>query len=230
MIMNKKYFTNIVGDLQLIMEYVFIEYERPILFLCKEEKSEEKFLCLCYECRQVQKWILARVDEDIVYDMACGERSVRQAFLDGQEWILVEYDGTEEKSRKITDKELFSNAGILPDEDVALDEDERDGYLHFLADKYKKSIQRIACDSMKILEGLSEQMRKALKEQLKYNVTNLNSICKIATEFLDNRECASLDDSAFIDVAFEKTDIVCGNITNNNKNILEMDNAFNSAA
>ena len=83
---------------------------------------------------------------------------------------------------------------------------------------------------MKILEGLSEQMRKALKEQLKYNVTNLNSICKIATEFLDNRESVSLDDSAFINVAFEKTDIVCSNTTNNNKNILEMDNAFNSAA
>ena len=83
---------------------------------------------------------------------------------------------------------------------------------------------------MKILEGLSEQMRKALKEQLKYNVTNLNSICKIATEFLDNRECVSLDDSASINVAFEKTDIVCSNTTNNNKNILEMDNAFNSAA
>lgn len=146
--MNKRYFTNIVGDLQLIMEYVFIEYERPILFLCKEEKSEEKFLCLCYECRQVQKWVLARVDEAIIYDMACGKSSVRQAFLDGQEWILVEYDGTEEKSRRVSAKELLSNTEILPDEDVVLDEDERDEYLNFLADKYKKSIQRIACDSM----------------------------------------------------------------------------------
>ena len=30
--MNRKYFTNIVGDLQLTIEYIFIEYERPILF------------------------------------------------------------------------------------------------------------------------------------------------------------------------------------------------------
>ena len=37
--MNKRYFTNIVGNLQLIIEYVFIEYERPILFLCKEEHA-----------------------------------------------------------------------------------------------------------------------------------------------------------------------------------------------
>ena len=29
-----------------------------------------------------------------------------------------------------------------------LDEDERDEYLNFLADKYKRSIQRIVCDSM----------------------------------------------------------------------------------
>lgn len=229
MIMNKRYFTNIVGDLQFIMEYVFIEYERPILFLCKEEQSEEKFLCLCYECRQVQKWILARVDEDIIYDMVCGERSVRQAFLDGQEWILVEYDGTEEKSRRASAKELLSNTEILPDEDVNLDEDERDEYLNFLADKYKRSIQRIVCDSMKILEGLSEEMRKALKEQLKYNAANLSSICEISIEFLDKRESFSLDNSAFENVAFEKTDTVCGNI-DNTKNILEIDDAFNSAA
>lgn len=43
MVMNKRYFTNIVGDLQLIMEYVFIEYERPILFCAKKNRVKKNF-------------------------------------------------------------------------------------------------------------------------------------------------------------------------------------------
>lgn len=228
--MNRKYFTNIVGDLQLTIEYIFIEYERPILFLCKEELSEDKYLCLCYECRRVQKWIIAKVDEDIIYKMVYGENSVRQTFLGGKEWILVEYDGTEEKSRKVSAKELLSKTEILPDEDVNLDEDERDEYLNFLADKYGKSIQRISCDSMEILEGLSKEKRKFLKEQLKYNASNLSSIFEISIEFSTPPKSSLLDNLVFEDVVFERMDTVYNNITDNITNILEIDDAFNSAA
>lgn len=117
--MGKNYFTQVDGNLQLKIEHVFIEYERPILFLCKEEGKKEKYLCLCYECRRVQKWVIARVDDETICEMAYGDISIRQAFLNGDEWFLVEYDG-EERSRKVLVEELLSDTEILPEEDVVI--------------------------------------------------------------------------------------------------------------
>lgn len=229
--MEKIYFANIGGDLQLIVEYVFIEYERPILFLCKERQTKEKYLCLCYECWKVQKWVIAKVDEDIIYKMACGENSVRESFLDGQRWFLVEYNGTKEKNREIDFRELISNIKILPDQDVNLDEDERDEYLEFLANKYKKSIQKIVCDSRKILEGLSETMKVLLKEQDCFQGTNLRTINKISAELSQKKADISFGELGIEDVIWERRDTIYSETLEDNvKNVLEIDNFFSSAA
>lgn len=231
--MRKRYFTNIIGELNLWIEYVFIEYERPILFLCKEENTEEEYLCLCYECRKIQKWLIAKTDEELIYKMVEGTFSVRDAFLKGRNWILVEYDGTVDKSRGISLGELLADSEILPDDDVYLDEDERDDYFAFLSSLpsgEKRPVQKIVYDSVKMIEGLSDTMREILKRQYYNYDIKTRIINEILIESSEKSHVESFGNIYEQDIVTGRTDVLLNTTLSEGKNILEIDGVFSGAA
>lgn len=231
--MRKRYFTNIIGELNLWIEYVFIEYERPILFLCKEENTEEEYLCLCYECRKIQKWLIAKTDEELIYKMVEGAFSVRDAFLKGRNWILVEYDGTVDKSRGISLGELLADSEILPDDDVYLDEDERDDYFAFLSSLpsgEKRPVQKIVYDSTKMIEGLSDTMREILKRQYYNYDIKTRIINEILIESSEKSHVESFGNIYEQDIVTGRTDVLLNATLSEGKNILEIDGVFSGAA
>ena len=231
--MRKRYFTNIIGELNLWIEYVFIEYERPILFLCKEENTEEEYLCLCYECRKIQKWLIDKTDEELIYKMVEGTFSVRDAFLKGRNWILVEYDGTVDKSRGISLGELLADSEILPDDDVYLDEDERDDYFAFLSSLpsgEKRPVQKIVYDSTKMIEGLSDTMREILKRQYYNYDIKTRIINEILIESSEKSHVESFGNIYEQDIVTGRTDVLLNTTLSEGKNILEIDGVFSGAA
>ena len=231
--MRKRYFTNIIGELNLWIEYVFVEYERPILFLCKEENTEEEYLCLCYECRKIQKWLIAKTVEELIYKMVEGAFSVRDAFLKGRNWILVEYDGTVDKSRGISLGELLADSEILPDDDVYLDEDERDDYFAFLSSLpsgEKRPVQKIVYDSTKMIEGLSDTMREILKRQYYNYDIKTRIINEILIESSEKSHVESFGNIYEQDIVTGRTDVLLNTTLSEGKNILEIDGVFSGAA
>ena len=72
------YFGNIpeIGDLSL--EYVFLEDNYPVLFICKSTSC--LYLCVCRALIPEQKWIISEISPSILQQMINREISVSAAF------------------------------------------------------------------------------------------------------------------------------------------------------
>ena len=64
--MREAYFENIQGIGGLALEYVFYEYEEPILFSCTDSRGG-RYLCAC--CRLSENWLIGRVSNQQLIDM-----------------------------------------------------------------------------------------------------------------------------------------------------------------
>lgn len=76
---NEPYFVNIGNIGNLTIDFIIFEYECPILFVCKN-KEKEYFLCVCYDLRGAQKWILAPVDQATLISLLTDKITIREAF------------------------------------------------------------------------------------------------------------------------------------------------------
>ncbi len=128
---RKNYFDDIykIGSLNII--YVFYRDVHPILFLC-EDNNRKKYLCQCYECRKVQKWHLVYIAQEQLDNLINGETSVLDVFRDADRIYNIEYTLLREEKRSLISFDEI-DAFDLPDEDLYLDEDDKDDYLHFFA-------------------------------------------------------------------------------------------------
>ena len=171
--------------------------------------------------------------EELIYKMVEGAFSVRDAFLKGRNWILVEYDGTVDKSRGISLGELLADSEILPDDDVYLDEDERDDYFAFLSSLSsgeKRPVQKIVYDSVKMIEGLSDTMREILKRQYYNYDIKTRIINEILIESSEKSHVESFGNIYEQDIVTGRTDVLLNTTLSEGKNILEIDGVFSGAA
>lgn len=78
MYIPEPYFENVpeIGDLYI--DYIFLEYEYPILFTCKNDA--DLFLCLCYDNYKEQKWYLVSISDQVLNDFIHGKISYYNVF------------------------------------------------------------------------------------------------------------------------------------------------------
>lgn len=95
------YFEEIAGIGELYLDFVILEYECPILFVCTN-KNNIRYLCLCNEVREIQEWIISPITNEILIDMLSGNISIYQAFEKSDEnkvLAILEFGDDIEQSR-----------------------------------------------------------------------------------------------------------------------------------
>jgi len=74
------YFKNITGVGSLTVEYIIFEANYPALFTCRDSLGE-LYLCLCYDSRQEQQWIISKTTSQLVIDMLCDKISLYDSLV-----------------------------------------------------------------------------------------------------------------------------------------------------
>ncbi len=77
-----------IGDLNL--EYVFYEYEEPVLFVCTDA-LENRYLCSC--CRLGENWIVGRITDSALVDVIDGTETLEGAFRKSSFVFFLVWDG-----------------------------------------------------------------------------------------------------------------------------------------
>jgi len=119
----KKYFESIhnIGDLYIAE--TLMEYDNhPILFICRNANNVE-YICLCYEYRKSQEWIVKKVDSATIGKMKSGKISIYSVFENGADDIInitFSIDGSTFYEVTSINKLNKYNPLALPDKSVFL--------------------------------------------------------------------------------------------------------------
>jgi len=97
---------NEIGDLYL--DFVFVEYEEPILFTCIDNKSN-LYLCLCSEIRGEGRWIITPTEVCVIKDMIQNNITIYDALkaTTSYKYILEWKNGYEKEISKKIEFELI---------------------------------------------------------------------------------------------------------------------------
>lgn len=120
--MEKIYFADVVNTGNLYLEKVFNKFEdENILFICKNEEGS-RFLCLCYEFRSSLRWVVCKIEPEMLVKILIKKADIRSAFLCEKDNIIhIEYKNDMEKSEIIS--LCDENSNIIPAEGIFLKED-----------------------------------------------------------------------------------------------------------
>lgn len=96
------YFTNVPGIGDLNFDYCMVEYEVPILFICKD-KQGKFYLCDCCEIRFKQEWLIVPVVIEDVLALFEKKITLKKFFKDRQSlgyFGIYKVGWTKEKIKK----------------------------------------------------------------------------------------------------------------------------------
>lgn len=113
--MKEPYFKNVPNLDNLYIYFIIFEYDCPILFVCKNKK-EELFICVCYDIRKTQKWIVSPIDKNSLIKLLKNEMYIRDAFNSykkDDKRFLVEYNNIDGKDFYNCDMVIFED---IPDD------------------------------------------------------------------------------------------------------------------
>ena len=107
------YFSDLpyIGDLKI--DYVFAEFDCPIIFTCQNDDND-LFFCICICMDNIQKWLLTKVSFDKMFDYIKNNISNRDMFIksDNKVYILswnygyIKEDSQLVSGNSLTDEEL----------------------------------------------------------------------------------------------------------------------------
>lgn len=120
------YFTDVPGIGDLNFDYCIVEYDVPILFICKD-KQGKFYLCDCCEIRSKQEMLIVPIVIEDVLALFEKKITLKKFFKDRQSlgyFGIYKIGWTKEKIKKV---ELFDEQ-VLP----------ADEYLYFNEDEYKE--------------------------------------------------------------------------------------------
>lgn len=116
------YFKNVpeIGD--LVLDYIFVENDCPILFTCKS--TDSLYLCLCRTNIGVQQWVVSEISIHTLANMIHNRISIYDAFKkdNRKAYIVTWQKGYAKEGYKILRSSEIKDED-LPDEDVFLDDD-----------------------------------------------------------------------------------------------------------
>lgn len=123
------YFKNIANFGNLHLDYIFAEYECPILFTCIDN-NKNLYFCDCVSMQGVQKWLLVPTDTKKIYDFIHNNISIRNMFLHEENvHVLTWHYGDDfEDYKKIRSALLKEDELPPPDTYLEADDGEFDDY------------------------------------------------------------------------------------------------------
>jgi hypothetical protein len=78
----------------IYLRYVFVYFEEePLIFISINDKND-LFLCLCYDIRNKQDWVMSKTNIKIIKQLIYRDISIYEAFkaVDDNKW-LISYNG-----------------------------------------------------------------------------------------------------------------------------------------
>lgn len=129
---NKNYFTNIpnIGDLDI--EQVLVEDDFPIFFTLIS-KTQKRYICVCCEIYEEQRWIISPISKDILIKLLKDEITIHDAFItqDIEKCIIAHWS----KENPVLRYDLVDTCDV-PKDDLPLNEyledDNAIEYIEFL--------------------------------------------------------------------------------------------------
>lgn len=150
------YFSNVpsIGDLE--MDYIIVENDCPIVFICKDKKDQIYF-CNCVTMVEIQKWLITRVNEDILKEYFNNKISNYQIFNNSKNKIFVvtwSYECLKENYKIVSNNNL--NDDELPQKNSFLDAEpgEFDDYLNILKNRYISELTKSFERQVKISDSI----------------------------------------------------------------------------
>ena len=168
------YFQNVpqIGD--LIMDYVIVENECPIVFICKD-KNDSLYFCNCVTMQNIQKWAVTKISKEILIGYFKNRMSNYEIFKNSlyNIYIITWNFGYERENYKIVSNDNVSNDDLPPKDSYLCAEDgEFDDYIELLNNR------DLIIDSLKFEQLLATNpSSKIIKKTLDFtNVfTNISS-------------------------------------------------------
>lgn len=166
------YFKNIGNIGNLHLDYIFAEYDCPILFTCYDD-DKNLYLCDCVSMTNIQKWLVARIDTDQLYKFINNKISIRNMFVTKDSvYVLTWHYGdkfenyNEVKGSSLTEDELPPAETFLE-----ADDGEFDNYYNIVLNRvYTNEFMNRG----KLITNESTPLTNALK--LYYNENHVNEV------------------------------------------------------
>lgn len=139
---NNIYFNNVIGIGNLKIDNIIFDYEYPVLFTCLDN-SNKLYLCVCCEIREEQRWIVTKVDENILIKLLSDEITIWDAFNNRyDDNYIIRYfgEGKEEKSEKVKFKDIDKEDLPTKGEYIEAEEGEFEEYIYKLKMREKSRI------------------------------------------------------------------------------------------
>ena len=146
---KEPYFKNVPYLDDLYMEFIIFEYECPILFVCKN-KEDRLYICVCYDIRESQQWIVAPIDQEILIQLLTNQIAIRDAFAlyrSEEKRYLINWKKVNGEGKYSCRSIMFSDIPdeILPvaNETIEAEDDEYAEFIEVLRRREKKSEQSV---------------------------------------------------------------------------------------
>lgn len=172
----------------LTLDYIFIKDKYPLLFTCVGENG--LYLCLCFDDRIEQKWVIAPIDLDGLRRLINNEISIRSALKPNLDGCLVTWSPDQKcENYSIVSCRSFADED-LPDEDVFLDDEDSIVYYNLVMNRIAQKVmlnnernlsaQSIQDSSLRKLSLHTLDVRKNLsfEKQGNYGVSSTNLISR----------------------------------------------------
>lgn len=138
------YFSNLpyIGNLEI--DYVFAEYDCPIIFTCID-KDNNIFFCACICMDNIQKWLVTAVDSDTIVDYVKNKVSNREMFTKSNcVYVLSwKYGFTKENCKMLSGDKIPEDE--LPPVNTFLeaDDEEFSDYINVLQNRKNQALQQV---------------------------------------------------------------------------------------
>jgi len=102
------YFQDVPSYGNLSIEYIVIDDAYPVLFVL-ENTSKKRFICVCCDIRQEQRWIINPVGHEDLYKLLCNHITLMECFLVGSADKVIavhSYETNMDNYRLVTRDEL----------------------------------------------------------------------------------------------------------------------------
>lgn len=116
------YFADIPEIGNLVMDYIILDYDYPLLFVCREETGRKLYLCVCCDTYKEQRWLITPTSEQILQEMLENRRTIREAFEEAKGLCCVaiwSQEAPKEQYKMLSAKEF--EQGDLPEKGEFLD-------------------------------------------------------------------------------------------------------------
>lgn len=104
----------------IYLRYVFVYFEEePLIFISINDKND-LFLCLCYDIRNKQDWVMSKTNIKIIKQLIYRDISIYEAFkaVDDNKW-LISYNGKDTSIINVLFNSI-DNDSILPPKNLKL--------------------------------------------------------------------------------------------------------------